>query len=164
MATTISAVYEQGTLRLLKPLKLPEHSQVRVQIFTDDTHPSEVSFSQCLRSLRQLLASMEQDWSNDLVRQLFPRLLRADVRALWHLCQPSQRELCAILELAAAHIRPDSLTHEQVAAIRFAFDLLEREALTDADLNETHERLTAAGLPPAFALDAETVQSYLDEL
>jgi hypothetical protein len=48
--------------------------------------------------------------------------------------------------------------------MRFAFDLLERETLTDADLNESHERLTAAGLPPAFALDAEAVQSYLDEL
>jgi len=111
-----------------------------------------------------LLSSLEQDWSNELVRQLFPRLLEADLRTLWHLCRPSQRELCAILELAAAHIHPDSLTHEQAAAMRFAFDLLEQETLTNADLNECHERLTAAGLPPAFALDTETVQSYLDEL
>ncbi|MFQ5813682.1 MAG: antitoxin family protein [Anaerolineae bacterium] len=164
MTITISAIYEQGVLRPLKPLNLVEHNQVHVQILTDDAPSNEVSFSQCLGGLRQLLASLEQDWSNDLVRRLFPQLLRADLRALWHLCRPSQRELCAMLELAAAHLHRDSLTHEQIAAIRFAFDLLEREALTAADLNEAHERLTAAGLPPAFALDAETVQSYLDDL
>jgi len=107
---------------------------------------------------------LEQEWSNDLTRQLFSRLLQADLRVLWRLSRSPQRELCAMLELAATHLRSDSLTHEQVASLRFVFDLLERETLIDTDLNECHERLTAAGLPPAFALDMETMQSYLDEL
>jgi len=126
-------------------------------------HASELSFSHSLDGLRRLLASLEQDWSNDLVRQLFLRLLRADLRTLWHLCRSSQRELCAMLELAAARVHPDSLSHEQVAALRSTLGLLERETPTDANLNECHDRLTAVSLPPAFALDSETVQSYLDE-
>ena len=32
MRETIAAVYEQGVLRLLKPLQLPEHTRVQVQI------------------------------------------------------------------------------------------------------------------------------------
>ncbi|MBA3944101.1 MAG: antitoxin family protein [Herpetosiphonaceae bacterium] len=32
MATTISAIYEDGVLRLLVPLSLPEHTQVEVTV------------------------------------------------------------------------------------------------------------------------------------
>jgi hypothetical protein len=151
-------------LRPLKPLQLPERSHVRLQLLTDETEAIELPFARCLEGLRHLLASVEQNSSDNLVRQLFPQLIRTDLRTLWHLSRPAQRELIASLELAAGHLRPEDLIREQIAALRFALGLLDRQSVANADLDECRERLTAAGLPPTFTLDAETVQSYLDEL
>jgi predicted DNA-binding antitoxin AbrB/MazE fold protein len=35
--TVIEAIYEDGVLRPLKPLSLPEHARVRIQIIAQDT-------------------------------------------------------------------------------------------------------------------------------
>ena len=48
MADEITAIYEQGVLRLLTPITLPEHTRVRVQILTkkesrDDLHRAEAA-------------------------------------------------------------------------------------------------------------------------
>ena len=163
MNATVSAVYQQGALHLLKPLKLPERKKVWVQVLTDQTNIQTLSLKDYLVELRRLLASVEQNWSNDLVRQLFREPFQAELRKLWRLCQPSQREVCSMLTLATTHI-DSSLTDEQVAAIDFALDLLEQDTLTDLDLDACHERLTDVELPPAFAFNSEIVQSYLEEL
>ena len=164
MSTTIAAVYEQGTLRLLDPVALDESSQVQVQILPANGDGQATSFERQLVSTQQLLSAVENEWINDLVRDVFPRLLQEDLRTLWHLCQPPYSTLCAMLQLAAAHLQSDNLTHEQIAAIRLGLDFLSQPDLTEANIYECHQRLTASGLSPAFALDAETVQSYLDEL
>jgi predicted DNA-binding antitoxin AbrB/MazE fold protein len=36
MSTEAKAIYEKGVLRLLTPVSLPEHAQVRVQILSDE--------------------------------------------------------------------------------------------------------------------------------
>lgn len=162
MNATLSAIYEQGNLRLFKPLKLPEQSQVWVQVLSNN-RDHKVLKNRYLAELRRLLASLEENWSSNLVRELFPKLLQDNLRLLWRIAQPSQRKVCSMLVLAASNIDPDRLTHQQIAAIHFALDLLEQKSVTDADLDACDERLTAVNLPPAFALDAETVQSYLEE-
>jgi predicted DNA-binding antitoxin AbrB/MazE fold protein len=48
MADETTAIYEQGVLRLLTPITLPEHTRVRVQILTkkesrDDLHRAEAA-------------------------------------------------------------------------------------------------------------------------
>lgn len=165
MNATVSAVYEQGALHLVKPLKLPERSQVWVQVLSDNTDEQEKegSFKRYLATVRRLMASLQQNWSSHLVRQLFPKLLQDDLRTLSRLAQPPQSELCSMLFLAVTHIHQDKITKKQVTAIYFALDLLEQNTLTDADLDTCYERLIAVDLPPSFALDAETVQSYLEE-
>lgn len=163
MNATVSAIYEQGTLQLLKPLKLPERKKVWVQVLTDQTDIQTLSLKHYLVELRRLLASVTQNWSNDLLCQLFREPFQASLRKLWHLCQPPQREVCSMLILATTHI-DSSLTDEQVAAIDFTLDLLEQDTVTDADLDACHERLTEVELPPAFAFNSEIVESYLEEL
>ena len=163
MNATVSAVYEQGALHLVQPLKLPERSQVWVQVLSDHTDEQEISFKRYLATVRRLMVSLEQNWSSHLVRQLFPKLLQDDLRTLSRLAQPPQSELCSMLFLAVTHICTDKITKEQMAAIYFALDLLEQETLTNADLDACDECLTALDLPASFALDAETVQSYLEE-
>ena len=164
MNATVSAVYERGALHLLKPLKLPERSQVWVQVFNDNTDKQAMSFKRYLLSIRQLMASLQQNSSSHLVRQLFPKLLQDDLRTLWRLAAPAQSELCSMLFLAVTNLSTKSITKDQITAINFALDLLERNTLTDADLDACDERLTAANLPPTLALGAEVVASYLEEL
>lgn len=36
MSTQATAIYEQGVLRLLTPVSLPEHARVRIQILTEE--------------------------------------------------------------------------------------------------------------------------------
>jgi predicted DNA-binding antitoxin AbrB/MazE fold protein len=127
MSITFPAVYQRGALRPLKPLQLPERSHVRLQLLTDETEAIELPFARCLEGLRHLLASVEQNSSDNLVRQLFPQLIRTDLRTLWHLSRPAQRELVASLELAAGHLRPEDLTREQIAALRFTLGLLDQQ-------------------------------------
>ena len=75
MNATVSAVYEQGALHLVSPLKLPERSQVWVQVLSDNTDEQEQEgvFKRYLATVRRLMASLELNWSSHLVRQLFPK-------------------------------------------------------------------------------------------
>jgi predicted DNA-binding antitoxin AbrB/MazE fold protein len=41
MGTTITAVYEEGVLRLLEPLPLPEHTHVQIEIVRQVPAPQE---------------------------------------------------------------------------------------------------------------------------
>ena len=169
MHTTVSAIYEAGSLQLLEPLALPDATRVQVQVFdvameAEHGYRQAEAFHHCLVNLRHLLIQTEQHWSVDLVRQALPHLLRNELKTLWYLCVPTQRKLCAMLELAAKQLDETQLTVEQVGAFRFVLDLLEQAELTEVDLNISRKRLIAVGLPPRFTLDQAVVQSYVDEL
>lgn len=163
MNTTVAAIYEQGALRLLNPLSLPESSRVQVQILTQSADLQAEAFARQLLSLYQLLSTLEDEWENDLMREAVLQLLQADLRTLWHLTQSPARVLCAMLQLAAGHLQTATLAHAQIEAIRFVLDRLTDLAVTEAKIRLCHERLTAVGLPPSFAFPAEMIQSYGDE-
>lgn len=56
MTTTVEAIYEQGKLRLSKPLALPERTHVRVTIECDTEHEAWMKISE---------ASLLKTWDND---------------------------------------------------------------------------------------------------
>lgn len=164
MDQTLSAVYEHGSLRLLDPVDLAESSPVQVQILAIEGNFQTLAFKRQIMSIRRLLTTVEDAWNDELVRDVFPTILRADLHTLWQVgCEP-HRTLCALLQLSAARLQPEQLTHEQITAIRFALDHLAQPSLTEAEILASHSRFLDANFPPAFVLDAEAIQSYIDEL
>ncbi len=53
MVQTTTAIYEQGTLRLLEPLVLPEHARVRVQVETVEPLSPAEELERAREALRQ---------------------------------------------------------------------------------------------------------------
>lgn len=166
MDTAVSAIYEQGTLRLLKPIKLPERSRVRVQILTDDVHASvkPVLFLDLLSSLEEMLSSLKATWPVETLRPDLLAALRRRVRDLSYHCPQSRRILCVMLEMAVNHLTPTALPDEQVDALRLCLRTLHQDTLSTKDLNECDRALIASGLPPTMAYDEEMLNLYLEEL
>lgn len=164
MSVTLPVIYEQGILRPLAPLTLPESSRITVQIVDQEPGEYALSFQRALTDLRRLLQSVEQNWSNALVRQVFVQLLEPQLRTLWRFAPPFLSELCGLLVLAASHVDAKQLTHAQLQALHFGVSLLTHPTVTDADLDEVQDRCILAGIPPALTFPAVMVQSYIDEL
>ncbi|MEZ4862200.1 MAG: antitoxin family protein [Caldilineaceae bacterium] len=169
MNKTVSAIYAAGALQLLEPVALPEAAKVQVQIFDREAEPEigyrqTDSFRHCISNLRHLLTQVERHWAVDEARQTLPRVLRSELKTLWHLCEPPQRKLCAMLELSAKHLDEAQITHEQIAAFQFALEQLEKDPITEIDLKTCRQQLIAVGLPPRFTLGDEVVQTYVDEI
>lgn len=164
MDQMLSAVYEHGSLRLLEPVDLAESSQVQVQILAPEGDLQTVAFRRLLASMRQLLDNAEEAGATELVRATVLRMLRDDLQLLWKLSQEPQSDLCSLLQLALARLQPAQATRTQLAVIRSTLDLLAEPTLNEADVHASHEHFIAAGFPPAFSLDDEAIQSYVDEL
>lgn len=163
MSTTVAAVYERGALRLLDPIPLPEASKVQVQILTSAIDDQTEMFLRHLAHIHKLLNNVEAAWESDLVRTVFVELLPPQFHTLWYLAQPPRRTLCTLLLLSVRHLQPATLTHEQIAALRFALERLAAYTFTAADIDGSREQLLNAGLPSSFAFPPEMIQSYLDE-
>ena len=114
-------------------MALAESSQVQVQILAQELDFQTSAFQRQLATIRRLLVSVENDWNDDLVRQCFPSILQSDLHTLWQVGREPQRTLCALLQLSAAQLKPDQLTHKQIEAIRFALDNLAQPSLTEAE-------------------------------
>lgn len=164
MSVTLPVIYEQGILRPLEPLTLPESSRMTVQILGEELDEYALSFQRALADLQRLLQSVEQNWSNALVRQVFIQLIEPQLRTLWRFAPPSLSELCGLLVLAASHVDAKQLTLEQLQALHFGLSLLTRPTVTDVDLDELQDRCILAGIPPALTFPTAMVQSYIDEL
>ena len=72
MNTTVSAVYEQGALRLFTPLTLPESTNVKVQIWSNKTYPQRASHRR-IAAIRDLLTQVVKEWSNAEVHHIIGR-------------------------------------------------------------------------------------------
>ena len=68
MTTTVEAIYEGGKLILLRPLSLPEKSQVRVTIETSDSE-REAWLKLSEESLRQAWDNDADDVFNELLKK-----------------------------------------------------------------------------------------------
>ena len=67
MTTTVDAIYENGRLLLLRPLSLPENSQVRVTIESDPEREAWLNLSE--ESLTKIWASDADDVFNELLKK-----------------------------------------------------------------------------------------------
>lgn len=164
MSVTLPVIYEQGILRPLEPLALPESSRITVQILGQEPAEYALSFQRALADLRRLLQSVEQNWSNALVRQVFVQLIEPQLRTLWRFAPPLLSELGGMLVLAATHLDAQRLTQEQLQALRVGVSLLAHPTVTDTELDEWQDRCILAGIPPALTFPEAMVQSYIDEL
>lgn len=160
MNSTISAIYQHGVFRPLEQLTLPEATRVQIQLLLPKQHNA---FQRRLMNLYALLLDRAENGAINNDAQLFPQILQSDLKMLWYLCKPTQRDFCAMLELAALHLDGEQLTAEQVTAFQFGLERLEQEQVTKNDFDHCYEMLVAAGLPPSFSFDDETVKSLLDE-
>jgi predicted DNA-binding antitoxin AbrB/MazE fold protein len=57
MSTEARAVYEDGILRLLTPVTLPERAEVRIQIFADTERPKQKAADELERAEAALIAA-----------------------------------------------------------------------------------------------------------
>lgn len=165
---TIAAIYQQGVLRPLEPLTLPEATNVQIQVLApeylrENYKPSFNAFEHRLRIIYDLLTQAEENWGNVSEREVFPQILQQDLKSLWYLSPLSHRDFCAMLELSAMHLDSHDLNLEQIRAFRFGLRIIEQDEITENDMDLSHDHLIDAGLPPSFSFDEATVQSYLDE-
>lgn len=159
MNSTISAIYQHGVFRPLEQLTLPESTRVQIQLLLPKQHNT---FQRRLMNLYALLLDRAENGVINNDAQLFPQILQSDLKMLWYLCNPAQRDFCAMLELAALHLDGEQLTAEQIAAFQFGLECLEQEQVTKNDFDHCYEMLVAAGLPPSFSFDFES-QSQIDQ-
>jgi predicted DNA-binding antitoxin AbrB/MazE fold protein len=71
MTTVVEAVYEQGWLKPLKPLLLPEHSRVQLTLTAEDVEDVERQewLIQSERSLKQVWDNAADDVFNALLKK-----------------------------------------------------------------------------------------------
>jgi predicted DNA-binding antitoxin AbrB/MazE fold protein len=67
MTTTVEAIYEQGSLRLSKPLDLPEHAHVRVTVESDSEREAWMKLSET--SLCKAWDNEADDVYNELLKK-----------------------------------------------------------------------------------------------
>jgi len=68
VTTAIDAIYEDGLLRPLQPLTLPEHTRVRVSVETIEDDPERAAWlAQSERRLREVWDNDADDVFNELL-------------------------------------------------------------------------------------------------
>lgn len=68
MTTAVEAIYEDGKLRLLQPLSLPEHTHVRLSIETLPDDPERAAWlAQSERRLCEVWENSADDVFNELL-------------------------------------------------------------------------------------------------
>ena len=68
MTTAVEAIYEDGMLRPLQPLSLPEHTHVRLSVETLPDDPERAGWlAQSERRLRELWENDADDVFNELL-------------------------------------------------------------------------------------------------
>jgi predicted DNA-binding antitoxin AbrB/MazE fold protein len=68
MSTAIEAIYEDGLLRPLEPLALPEHTRVRISVESLEVDPDRAAWlAQSERRLRETWADPADDVFNELL-------------------------------------------------------------------------------------------------
>lgn len=70
MTTAVEAIYEDGLLRPLQPLLLPEHTRVRLSLETVPDDPARAAWlAQSERRLREVWENESDDVFNALLTQ-----------------------------------------------------------------------------------------------
>ena len=69
MIAAVEAIYEDGLLRPLQPLALPEHAHVRISVETMDADPERAAW--LAQSERRLRETWEND-ADDVFNALLP--------------------------------------------------------------------------------------------
>jgi predicted DNA-binding antitoxin AbrB/MazE fold protein len=59
MSATVDAIYESGSLRLLRALSLPEHTRVRIHVESISSDPEREAW------LEQSEQGLQRVWEND---------------------------------------------------------------------------------------------------
>ena len=68
MSATVEAIYESGSLRLMRALSLPEHTRVRIHVETIPSDPErEVWLKQGEQGLKRVWDNDADDVYNDLL-------------------------------------------------------------------------------------------------
>ncbi|MEM7126185.1 MAG: hypothetical protein AAF702_07650 [Chloroflexota bacterium] len=118
-----------------------------------------------LTYLKQSLDRVEQDWDSYTLREECVTAWQNGVSLLWEVAPQTTQEFCAALILAVKCLSSESFSKKQLAALRYALELLRYSDPDEATREKAHRLLTDSGLPPLLSYDDDTlVQSYLEEL
>ncbi len=70
MTTAVEAIYEDGVLRPLQPLALPEHAHVRLSV---ETMPEDADRTAWLAQSERRLREVWENDADDVFNELLPR-------------------------------------------------------------------------------------------
>lgn len=155
MNSTVAAIYQRGVFRPLEPLTLPESTKVQIQVLSSQ---NVTAFQRRLLIIRDLLTELKETLGNSADQKIFLQILQADLKMLWHLCQPVQREFCAMLELSAMHLNANNVTLAQIAAFRFGLEIIGQDEITKTEIDRYHDLLIDADLLLSFRFDQKTAE------
>ncbi|MFN8485937.1 MAG: hypothetical protein U0350_00015 [Caldilineaceae bacterium] len=117
-----------------------------------------------LLQLKYWLEQVEQQWEDQIVRAQCVAVWQESMAPLWEVCPEPARGLCASLMLSTKQLAAERLSKQQVAALRYAIELLQSVIPTEAEIDQAYQQLMVSGIPPMVAFDKNFVQSYIDEL
>lgn len=117
-----------------------------------------------LLQLKYWLEQVEQQWDDSTVRTQCVAAWQESMAPLWEVCPEPARRLCASLMLSAKQLEAERLSNQQVAALRYAIELLQSVIPSEAEIDQVYQQLMVSGIPPMVAFDKSFVQSYIDEL
>ncbi|MEZ4865416.1 MAG: hypothetical protein R3C14_29170 [Caldilineaceae bacterium] len=117
-----------------------------------------------LRQLDQQLDGAEKQWVDSNARRRFVDAFPTGTHALWKLCPADAQDLCVTLDMAAHRLSMESVTIEQLAALRHCLRLLQDGAPTETAIESCERQLLASGLSTLMSGSESLVQLYMDEL
>ncbi|MFZ4656666.1 MAG: type II toxin-antitoxin system prevent-host-death family antitoxin [Caldilineaceae bacterium] len=117
-----------------------------------------------LRHLLQQINAAEAQWDDQQARQTFITDFPASTYTLWKACPESAQDMCIVLDLAACRLSLETLSRQQLAALRQCLLLLQDGGPDDATVELCEQQLIEAGLPPIMGGSDSLVALYMDEL
>ncbi|MEM7534252.1 MAG: hypothetical protein AAF639_18875 [Chloroflexota bacterium] len=116
-------------------------------------------------NLSEWLDRVERQWDNLLLREEFVQDWKDKTRRLLRVAPEPVSEFVAGLTMSVKKLDADTLTHEQVATLRYALKIVREGEVEEWEIEKAIDRLFDCQLSPMMSFnDDELFQLYLDEL
>ncbi|MEM7537467.1 MAG: hypothetical protein AAF639_35180 [Chloroflexota bacterium] len=118
-----------------------------------------------ITNLREWLDRIERQWNNQLLREECVQVWKEKTWKLWEVAPEPVQEFLASLTMSAQKLDAQRLSKEQVAALRYALDVVSNGSTKEAEIEKAHQYLIGSHLSSMMTFHDDTlVQLYLEEL